>query len=251
MDTDKAPSLEKRCAVVTGAAQGIGLAITEQLARDGLMVLATDRNGDLVHAEAERLRAAGLAVQAASLDVQDRAAVKALFATLPSIDVVVNNAGIASAMIPFRELDAASLRRMMGVNLLGSFIVAQEAVRRMPEGGRVLQIASRGYLGGAGAAHYVASKAAVVGMVRAMAIELRWRGITVNAVAPGMVDTRMLEGFTPEMRRTLEQREPAGAAASPQTIADAVSFLASPRAAQCNGQVLFVDGGKSVGMPPL
>lgn len=251
MATENSASGHARCAVVTGAARGIGLAIAEQLARDGLSVVATDRDGELAHAEAERLRAQGLAVQGAALDVQDRAAVRALFATLPAIDVVVNNAGIASTMIPFRELDADRLRSMMGVNLLGSFIVAQEAVRRMPDGGRVVQIASRGYLGGAGAAHYVASKAAVVGMVRAMAIELRWRSITVNAVAPGMVDTRMLEGYTPEMRRALEQREPAGAAASPQTIADAVSFLASPRAGQCNGQVLFVDGGKSVGMPPL
>ncbi|KRB98763.1 hypothetical protein ASE11_10470 [Hydrogenophaga sp. Root209] len=244
-------SAPARCAVVTGAARGIGLAVVEQLARDGLRVLATDRDGDVLQTEAERLRGQGLNVQAAALDVQDRSAVAALFATLSTIDVVVNNAGIASTLLPFRELDAARLRSMMGVNLLGSFIVAQEAVRRMPEGGRVVQIASRGYLGGSGAAHYVASKAAVVGMVRAMAIELRWRSITVNAIAPGMVDTRMLEGFTPEMRRVLEQREPAGAAASPQTIADAVSFLASPRAAQCNGQVLFVDGGKSVGMPPL
>lgn len=251
MDRANAFSSERRCAVVTGAARGIGLAITAQLARDGLMVVATDRDGELMHTEAERLCTEGLNVQAAVLDVQDRGAVQALFSCLPTVDVVVNNAGIASAMIAFRELDAASLRRMMGVNLLGSFIVAQEAVRRMPEGGRVVQIASRGYLGGAGAAHYVASKAAVVGMVRAMAIELRWRGITVNAVAPGMVDTRMLEGYTAQMRRALEQREPAGAAASPQTIADAVSFLASPCASQCNGQVLFVDGGKSVGMPPL
>ncbi|MGJ7609654.1 MULTISPECIES: SDR family NAD(P)-dependent oxidoreductase [unclassified Variovorax] len=251
MDAANSSSAETRCAVVTGAARGIGLAIAEQLARDGLRVVATDRDGEVVQAQAERLRAEGLAVQAAPLDVQDRAAVKALFAGLPSVEVVVNNAGVASAMIPFRELDAERLRHMMGVNLLGSFIVAQEAVRRMPSGGRVVQIASRGYLGGAGAAHYVASKAAVVGMVRAMAIELRWRGITVNAVAPGMVDTRMLEGYTPEMRRALEQREPAGAAASPRTIADAVSFLASAHAAQCNGQVLFVDGGKSVGMPPL
>lgn len=244
-------SSEPRWAVVTGAARGIGLAIVTQLAKDGLSVLGTDRDGDLMQSEAERLRAEGLQVQGAALDVRDRAAVAALFDTLPRIDVAVNNAGISSSLAGFRELDAGTLREMMEVNLRGSFVVAQEAVRRMPEGGRIVQIASRGYLGGAGASHYVASKAAVVGMVRSMAIELRWRGISVNAVAPGMVDTRMLDGYTPEMRRALEQREPTGAAASPQTIADAVSFLASDRAALCNGQVLFVDGGKSVGMPPL
>ncbi len=245
------PSSPPRRAVVTGAARGIGLAIATQLAHDGLNVLAVDRDADLMQTEARRLRSEGLSVQGAGLDVRDRSAVASLFSTLPAIDVVVNNAGLSSPLLAFRELDAQRLRDMMDVNLRGSFIVAQEAVRRMPEGGRVVQIASRGYLGGAGAAHYVSSKAGVVGLVRAMAIELRWRGITVNAVAPGMVDTRMLDGYAPHMRRTLEQREPTGAAASPQTIADAVSFLASPQAALCNGQVLFVDGGKCVGMPPL
>jgi 3-oxoacyl-[acyl-carrier protein] reductase len=97
----------------------------------------------------------------------------------------------------------------------------------------------------------VASKAAVVGLTRAMAIELRWVGIAVNAVAPGMVDTRMMADFTPEMRRSLEAREPTGAAADPALIAGCVAFLASPDAAGINGQVLLADGGKSLGMPPL
>jgi 3-oxoacyl-[acyl-carrier protein] reductase len=238
-------------AIVTGAARGIGLAIAAQLARDGFGVVATDRDADELAAAAQGLRNEGLGLRTAVLDVQDRVAVSALFDTLGPIAVAVNNAGVSAPLLPFRELDRIALRKVLGVNLLGSFIVAQEAVRRMGPGGRVVQIASRGYLGGAGAAHYVASKAAVVGMVRAMAIELRWRGITVNAVAPGMVDTRMLDDFSPATRQALERREPSGAAASPQTIADAVSFFASPRAAQCNGQVLFVDGGKTAGMPPL
>lgn len=245
------PGAPRRCAVVTGAARGIGLAIATRLAHDGLQVLATDLDAAPLQAATHALRQQGLAVQAAVLDVRDRAAVAAALQALPQVDVVVNNAGVAAPMLGLRDLDPARLRHLLGVNLLGSFIVAQEAVRRMPAGGRVVQIASRGYLGGAGAAHYVASKAAVVGMVRAMAIELRWRGITVNAVAPGMVDTRMLDDFTPQMRQALERREPSGAAASPQAIADAVGFLASPQAALCNGQVLFVDGGKCVGMPPL
>ena len=238
-------------AVVTGAARGIGLAITQRLAQDGLRVMATDVDAEQVEAEADRLRAQGLDVVAAGLDVRDRAAVAALFDRLGSVRVAVNNAGRASRLLPFRALDAAALQDMLSVNVLGTFIVAQEAVRRMPPGGRIINIASRGYLGGAGAAHYVASKAAVVGLTRAMAVELRWAGITVNAVAPGMVDTRMLDDFTPAMRRSLESREPAGTAAHPGTIADAVAFLASSQASQINGQVLLVDGGKSVGMPPL
>lgn len=238
-------------AVVTGAARGIGLAIAEQLARDGFSVVATDRDGELAASEASRLREAGLDVSAEQLDVRDRAAVAELFGRLGSVSVVVNNAGIASKLLAFRELDDDALASMLGVNVQGSFIVAQEAVRRMAAGGSIINIASRGYLGGAGAAHYVASKAAVVGLTRAMAIELRWRGIRVNAVAPGMVDTRMLDDFSPQMRQSLEGREPSGAAASPDSIAGAVSFLASPKAALVNGQVLLVDGGKSVGMPTL
>lgn len=238
-------------ALVTGAGRGIGLAITRRLAQDGLRVMATDVDADLVATEAGRLRAEGLDVQAVGLDVRDRPAVAALFERLGNVQVAVNNAGRASRLLPIRALDATALQDMLSVNVLGTFIVAQEAVRRMQPGGRIINIASRGYLGGAGAAHYVASKAAVVGLTRAMAVELRWAGITVNAVAPGMVDTRMLDDFTPAMRRNLESREPAGAAAHPGTIADAVAFLASVHAAQINGQVLLVDGGKSVGMPPL
>lgn len=238
-------------ALVTGAARGIGLSIATQLAHDGFHVVATDIDVHELEKQAAVLCHQGLSVQTAGLDVQFRPGVARLIDDLERLDVVVNNAGMASTMIPLRELDSQRLRCMLRVNLMGSFIVAQEALRRMSEGGRIIQIASRGYLGGAGAAHYVASKGGVVGMVRAMAIELRWRGIAVNAVAPGMVDTRMLEGFSPEVRRSLEQREPSGAAASPQTIADTVAFLASPRASQLTGQVIFVDGGKSVGMPPL
>ena len=237
--------------MVTGAARGIGRAIAERLARDGMRVVATDIDAAAVATAADEWRAQGLDVSGETLDVGERAAARALLARIGPLDVVVNNAGIASPMLGFSDIDAAAWRRLFRVNLSGVFVVAQEAARRMASGARIVNIASRGYLGGAGASHYVASKAAVVGLTRAMAIELRWSGVTVNAVAPGMVDTRMLDDFTAPMRRSLENREPSGAAANPRTIADAVAFLCSGQAAQINGQVLIVDGGKSVGMPPL
>lgn len=238
-------------AVVTGAARGIGHAIATRLAEDGFSVVATDIDAALVVEAAVAWRAAGLDVAGHGLDVRDRVAVAALFDTLGEIDVLVNNAGVAAPMVGLEELSDAELRRVFAVNVTGCFIVAQEGVRRMGDGGRVINIASRGYLGGAGGAHYVASKAAVVGLTRAMAIELRWAGITVNAVAPGMVETRMLADYTPQMRQAAIAREPTGAPADPAEIAASVAFLASPGAGFVNGLVMMTDGGKTVGMPPL
>ena len=229
-------------AIVTGAARGIGLAIAQRLARDGFTVVATDRDVDKLSSED---------VDAIAMDVTDRAAVSAVMRRVGPVTVVVNNACVGAPMVPFDKLTRAELRGIIEINTKGTFIVAQEAVRDMPAGGRIINIASRGYLGGAGAGHYVASKAAVVGLTRALAVELRWRGINVNAVAPGMVDTPMISDFTAQEMSALLKREPSGKAASPASIADVVSFLASPSAAAINGQVIFADGGKTVGMPTL
>lgn len=238
-------------ALVTGAARGIGLSIATLLAQQGYRTIATDIDGAVVEQEATRLRADGLDVSGYQLDIKDRPAVAALCAQLASVQVLVNNAGIGSRLVAFEDLGAEELAAMLALNAGGTFIVAQECARRMKDGGSIINIASRGYLGGAGASHYVASKAAVVGLTRAMAIELRWQGIRVNAVAPGMVDTRMITDFTPDTRRALLSREPSGGPADPREIAQAVAFLASDQARFVSGQVILVDGGKSVGMPLL
>lgn len=243
--------MPRNIALVTGAARGIGLAVAKSLAQSGYRTITADRDGDAVAGAAARLREAGLDVEGHCLDVCDRSSVAALLASLGEIKVVVNNAGIASPLLAYEEITPDALEAMLEVNVRGTFVVAQEAVRRMQSGGRIVNIASRGYLGGAGSSHYVASKAAVVGMTRSMAVELRWSGINVNAVAPGMVNTRMINDFTPAMRLALESREPSGRAAQPEEIAEAVLFLVSDEARFINGHVLLVDGGKSVGMPPL
>lgn len=236
-------------ALVTGAARGIGAATAEALARAGWQVLAADIDAQAVAGADAAWRAEGRAITGVRLDVTDRAAVAALLDAHGPVTLVVNNAAVPADMLPFAELTAQQFERALRINVLGSFIVGQEAARRMT-GGAIVNIASRGYLGGIGGAHYVASKAAVVGLTRAMAVELRWRGIAVNAVAPGMVDTRMIEHFTPAMRARLTELEPSGAALDPQVIADTVVFLASPAGRAMSGQVLLVDGGKALGVAP-
>jgi 3-oxoacyl-[acyl-carrier protein] reductase len=236
-------------AVVTGAGRGIGQAVARRLARDGFRVTVIDRDRDVAKETAVGIRDRGGVAEAVALDIRDRDAARAVYARLGEVHVLVNNAAIASDMVAFADLTGEQLREMMEVNLLGTFVMAQEAARCMPEGGRIVNIASRGYLGGAGASHYVASKAGVVGLTRAMCVELRWRGISVNCVAPGMTDTRMMASFTDDMRAKLARREPRGRAASPAEIASAVAFFASSDAGFVNGQILLVDGGKTVGMP--
>jgi 3-oxoacyl-[acyl-carrier protein] reductase len=237
---------DRRTAFVTGAAQGIGLAIVEDLAAKGIRVVAIDRNANRLEAATSALKAKGLDVADCPADVCDRAAIAACLDAQERVDIVVTAAGVYwdRALADLTEDD---FRRMMEVNLIGTFVIAQEAVKRMAEGGRVITISSRGALGGTRFAHYVASKAAVVGLTRAMAMELRDRGITVNSVAPGFTDTPMTRSAPEDMFSAWEKLEPRGRAASPAEIAAAVSFLASEQAAFVTGQCLFVDGGKSLG----
>ena len=233
-------------AFVTGAAQGIGLAIAAKLARDGFGVVAMDRNADRLADAVSGLLRTGLDVKAVPCDICDRASVRCALEAEPSVDVMVTAAGIyndASLM----DLTEDAFRQMLEVNVIGTFIPAQEAARRMKAGGRIVTISSRGALGGTRFAHYVASKAAVIGLTRAIAMELRARQISVNSVAPGFTDTPMTRSAPPEMFAAWEALEPAGKAASPAEIAHAVAFLASPMTTFITGQTLFVDGGKSLG----
>ncbi len=245
--TDGAFSAQRPIAFVTGAAQGIGLASVERLARDGFQVVAMDRNGERLQAAVADLRdGQGLPVHGAALDICDRAAVVAALDTQPRVDAMVCAAGIYNDAA-LLDLSEEAFRRMLEVNVIGTFIPAQEAARRMQPGSRIVTVSSRGALGGTRFAHYVASKAAVIGLTRAMAMELRDRQIAVNSVAPGFTDTPMTRSAPAEMFAAWEAIEPTGKAATPDVIANAIAFLASPATRFITGQTLFVDGGKSLG----
>nr|WP_281290884.1 SDR family oxidoreductase [Pigmentiphaga aceris] len=233
-------------ALVTGGASGMGRSTVEQLARDGFQVILVDRNGPLAEQEAASLRAQGLNVDARAIDLTDEAAVRALVRELPPLRALVNNAGLFDER-KFLDVTNEDFRRIYEINLVAVATLTQEAARKMEDGARIVNIASRAYLGAKNHPHYVASKAAVVGYTRASAMELAPRGILVNAIAPGLIDTPILQALTPERLAAQLALQPTGKAGRPEDIARAVSFLVSPNMGFITGQVLFVDGGKSLG----
>ncbi len=237
---------DKPVAFVTGAAQGIGLATAARLAADGFRVVAMDRNGDRLYSAVALLQQQSLDVFAAVVDICDRATVAAALDAQPRVDAMVCAAGIANHAHVL-DLTEDAFRGMLEVNVIGTFIPAQEAARRMQAGGRIVTVSSRGALGGTNFAHYVASKAAVIGLTRAMAMELRERQIAVNSVAPGFTDTPMTRSAPSELFASWEALEPSGKAATPELIANAIAFFAAPGTQFVTGQTLFVDGGKSLG----
>lgn len=236
----------KPIAIVTGGAGGMGLATVERLARDGFSVVMVDRDEALAARETERLVGLGLDVKCRVLDLTDEAAVRALVQSLPPVSALVNNAGIFDER-KFMEVSNADFRRAYEVNLIAVATLTQEVAKTMVEGGRIVNIASRAYLGAKNHPHYVASKAAVVGYTRASAMELAHRGILVNAIAPGLIDTPLLRALTPERLAAQLALQPTGKAGRAEDVAQAVAFLVSAQTGFITGQVLFVDGGKSLG----
>jgi NAD(P)-dependent dehydrogenase (short-subunit alcohol dehydrogenase family) len=238
--------LAGRRALVTGAAAGIGAATVERFEAEGATVVGLD---------------AAPGYDGIVGDVADPEDVRGAVVAAGELDVLVANAGI-SAMEPFVEGDPASWERVLRVNLLGVLVCFQAAVRAMAEhgrGGRLLATGSiAGIQGEAGTAPYAASKAGLAGVVRALAVELAPHRITVNAVAPGQIDTELnardvlaISESTgrpaDELRRELlERRVPAGRMGGPDEVAAAFAYLASEEAGFVSGHVLTIDGGESI-----
>jgi len=233
-------------ALVTGGASGIGRAIAQRLAQDGFHVHIVDRNGELLNEAVAQFQQEGLLAEGIELDLTNQEAVEATVASLPALRALVNNAGLFDE-VGFFEAGPEDFRRMYEVNLVAVATLSRAVASRMEAGSKIVNIASRAYLGAKNHIHYVSSKAALVGYTRACAMELAPRSILVNAVAPGLIDTPLLRALAPERRSAQLALQPTGRAGRPDDIANAVSFLADPKMEFITGQVLFVDGGKSLG----
>lgn len=233
-------------AIVTGGGAGIGAAISRVLAENGHQVIVADLAADKAQAVASAICANGGSARAHALDVTDAAAVARLADEAGDVRLLVNNAGIFNVK-GFFELAPDDFRKMYEVNLVALFDLSQKIAARMQPGGAIVNIASRAMLGARHYAHYVASKAAVAGLTRAMALDLSERKIRVNAVAPGVIETDMLKARSDTDLDGLRAQQPMGQLGAPDDIAHAVAFLGSPQAGFITGQVLLVDGGRSLG----
>ncbi|WP_027804078.1 3-oxoacyl-ACP reductase FabG [Paraburkholderia dilworthii] len=242
-------NLDKQIAIVTGASRGIGRAIAMELARQGATVIGTATSESGAAAISEAFNAAGVSGRGAVLDVNDAAAAEALIdgtvKEFGALHVLVNNAGITQDQLAMRMKDD-DWDAVVDTNLKSVFRLSRAVLRPMmkAKGGRIINITSVvGSAGNPGQINYAAAKAGVAGMTRALAREIGSRGITVNCVAPGFIDTDMTRTLPEEQQTALKTQIPLGRLGSPEDIAHAVAFLASPQAGYITGTTMHVNGG--------
>jgi NAD(P)-dependent dehydrogenase (short-subunit alcohol dehydrogenase family) len=250
-----AGSIEK-VAVVTGGASGIGLGIAQRLARDGASVAIFDRNGEQAGSEAATIAAEGHTAIGVAVDVSDRASVDEgvarAHAELGPVTILVNNAGIEGFQ-PFLDITLETWNRLLAVNLTGTFHCCQAMLPDMLEAGwgRIVNISSSStHSGQPLMAHYVASKSGMVGLTKSLALEFAPRGITVNTIPPGFIDTPMTrrseaKGLLGPGVDELAKLSPVRRAGRPEDIAAACAFLVSDEASYITGQIIGVNGGRN------
>jgi 3-oxoacyl-[acyl-carrier protein] reductase len=243
-------SLEGRTAIVTGAARGIGKAIAETLAARGASIAVVDLRMDLAEETASEIAAkSGIEAIALEADVSNRESVNAMIKSavdqLGKIDILVNNAGITRDGLIMR-MKESDWDMVLDINLKGAFNCSQALARPMMKQryGRIINISSvSGIVGQAGQANYSSSKAGIIGLTKALAKEFGSRNITVNAVAPGFIETVMTKELPEEIRDFSLKLTPMGRFGTPQDIANAVAFLAAEESSFITGVTLQVDGG--------
>ncbi|MBU8546996.1 MULTISPECIES: SDR family NAD(P)-dependent oxidoreductase [Roseomonadaceae] len=235
-------------ALVTGASKGIGRAGAVALAAAGADVVLAARSLDELEETATAVGEAGHAARAAQLDVTDRDAVRALVEASGPFDILLNNAG-TNIREPFLDVPDESLDRLLDLNIRAMFTVAQAVARGMAEqgkGGAIINLSSvNGHVAGANRSVYTATKHAIEGLTKAMAFELGPKGIRVNAVAPGFVETPLTQAFLADekIRTSQIRRMPLGRIMTVEDIMGAIVFLASPASAMVTGTSLVIDGG--------
>lgn len=241
-------SLSGRVALVTGASRGIGRAIATRLGEQGAFVVAAAR-GDHARETAQEMVRAGLKAEAVSLDVTDTAEVEKLPGDIVArhgrLDIVISNAGIARDRLLMR-MKREDWDAVLATNLTATFLLAQAAMRPMlkQRGGRIVAVSSVvGQTGNAGQTNYAASKAGLIGFAKALAREVASRGITVNVIAPGLIDTEMTRAISDRAQGDWSASIPLGRLGTVDDVACAACFLASDEAAYITGHVLAVNGG--------
>jgi len=241
--------LSNQVALVTGASQGLGRSIAIELARNGARVVCVARNTDKLKETVAIIEADGGAAVALACDVKDRQsvdkAVDHVADTWTRLDILVNNAGVTRDTLMPRMTDD-EWDDVINTNLRGAFLFARAASRHMLRAryGRIINMASvSGLMGNAGQTNYSASKAGLIGMTRSLSRELAGRNVTINAVAPGFIESEMTKILGEAILAEAKKRIPARRLGTPQDVAYAVLFLVSPAAAYVTGQVLTVDGG--------
>jgi 3-oxoacyl-[acyl-carrier protein] reductase len=241
--------LKGKVALVTGAAQGIGKAIALLLARNGADMVVSDINLEKAEETAKEIRAIGPKAMAVKVDVANLSDVErmvtGILEKLAKIDILVNNAGITRDKLILRMTEE-DWDVVLGVNLKGTFNCTKAVVRHMAKqrSGKIVNIASVvGEMGNAGQANYSASKAGVIGLTKTIAREYAQRGINVNAIAPGYIETPMTEALPEKAKEELKKLIPMERLGKPEDVAEAVLFLVSEESSYVTGQVLNVNGG--------
>ncbi|HYA93821.1 MAG TPA: 3-oxoacyl-[acyl-carrier-protein] reductase [Thermodesulfobacteriota bacterium] len=241
--------LTGKVALVTGAAQGIGRAIGLLLARNGADIVVSDINLEKAEETAKEIRAIGPKAMALKVDVSNLSdverMVEGILEKLAKIDILVNNAGITRDKLILRMTEE-DWDAVLGVNLKGTFNCTKAVIRHMTKqrSGKIVNIASVvGEMGNAGQANYSASKAGVIGLTKTIAREYAQRGINVNAIAPGYIETPMTEALPGKAKEELKKLIPMERLGKPEDVAEAVLFLVSEESNYITGQVLNVNGG--------